>query len=58
MYDVYWLAGWLLIDMGIKILELRVRLQKGVMVSVKMMMSENQSSQSQVLVTAFQGTQC
>jgi hypothetical protein len=38
-------------------LYLWVRLQKGVMVSVKMMMSENQSSQSQVHVTVFQSTE-
>jgi hypothetical protein len=38
-------------------LYLWVRLQKGVMVLVKMMMSENQSSQAQVHVTAFRGTE-
>jgi hypothetical protein len=38
-------------------LYLRVTLQKGGMVSVNMIMSENQSSQSQVQVTAFWGTE-
>jgi hypothetical protein len=43
----------MVVDMGIEILYLWVMLQKGVVVLVKVMLSENQSIQSLVHVTVF-----